>query len=76
MTEAEIWCALNRFQWPEELGPKPDGDGAIWERMSEISTRIGMKECLREWNKGWMSDEEFEAWWSKANHSPKWLDKG
>lgn len=37
--------------------------------MNYIVNRIGMKECLREWNKDRMTNDEFEEWFSKYGHS-------
>jgi hypothetical protein len=53
-TLAQWWCALNRWQWPSELGepeqPYVDGNPRRNLIMREIRNIIGHKECLREWN--------------------------
>lgn len=67
MTEAEIWCHLNSGGWLDELGERPVDHAASHiiaiKRMDKALHSIGMKECLREWNKAYMSNEEFEKWW-------------
>jgi hypothetical protein len=71
---AEIWCELNRYEWPEEFqNLKPD----CWDDMSradrskmpicnalwaEVNDQTNRKDCLRAWNKK-MTDEEFEEFW-------------
>jgi len=64
---ASWWSQLNRFEWPDDLpNPEPSEyirNGRRSEIMRWISERIGVKECLRDWNKKGMTDEEFEAWW-------------
>jgi hypothetical protein len=65
---AEWWAALNRWDWPVEgLGePEPPArspGGRRSEIMREIIDRIGLKECLREWNRKHLPGNEFDAWW-------------
>ena len=75
---AEWWCLLNKWGWPADgLGepdPMPDKDKATMTRrsaiMNEISGRIGMRECLREWNRDTMPGEQFDAWWC----SDRWFN--
>lgn len=67
---AEMWCELNRWGWPKEM-PRPEerrspdegGNPRRSEMMGEILNKIGIRECLREWNREAMSDAEFDAWW-------------
>lgn len=58
---AEYWCRLNVFDWPPNL-PKD-----YWSVMCWISSRIGIKECLREWNKDNMDNKQFDDFWSHQN---------
>lgn len=67
-TLASWWSMLNRFEWPDEL-PNPEPaeyvkNGRRSQLMSWINMKIGRKECLRDWNKDNMSNEEFEQWWN------------
>lgn len=64
---AEMWCQLNRWGWPKDL-PDPElksleGNPRRSAIMREIASTIGMRACLREWNKDTMTDAEFDAWW-------------
>lgn len=73
-TLAEWWCALNRYDWPQEI---PDEEPEVaklseWTPnnrrtalMGEIERRVGYKLCNRMWNINRMSDEEHEAWYSR-----------
>lgn len=68
-TLARWWCLLNRFEWPTEgLGaPEPQEYKKGSRRgqiMNAIMDRIGLKECLREWNADSMPGEAFDQWWS------------
>ena len=78
---ARFWCRLNSFDWPKQLGDKPagygdhDDDKSGIAIMNEIQTIIGIKECLREWNKTRMTDEQFESWWD-TNHQIKMPVRG
>lgn len=74
---AKAWCALNQGDWYEGL-PKPSNlaemndqerHEVVWPIMSEIMSAIGLKECLREWNRERMTPEEFEEFWS-SNRVP------
>jgi len=66
-TLARWWCVLNGWGWPKELpgreSPDVPGHPRRNEIMREIAGIIGMKECLREWNKDTMTPERFEDWW-------------
>lgn len=53
---AKAWCDLNRTRY---------ADVSVRVRMAEIEAQIGRRECLREWNRGMMTNEEFEAWWHR-----------
>jgi hypothetical protein len=77
---AATWCALNRFEKPAELA---EHFPANWESltfpaqrrfigpyMAGILDLIGLKPCLREWNRTRMTDAEFEQWWSTAQGNP------
>lgn len=61
-TLAAWWSQLNHWEWPNALpDPEPNhfiSGGRRGEIIGWIMTRIGYRECLRDWNKG-MSDEEF-----------------
>ena len=80
--KASVWCDLNSSTFPEKLSHlKTVYDGLpnhtskheyVWSFMSRICDQIGMKECLREWNKNRMTNEEFETWWAKDS-TPKSL---
>ena len=63
---ASWWCAINIFEWPEELAQFKDKVEPI-EIMSFISLTVGYKACLREWNKERMNDEKFEQWWKNKS---------
>ena len=70
ITDAEAatwWCALNRWEWPANLpNPEPVSNGKNPRRsalMHAIHSRIGLKECLREWNKDGMPGKQFDVWW-------------
>lgn len=72
---AEWWCLLNKWQWPRDGLGQPDPETHPWtantrrgEIMAAIVERIGMRECLREWNAGTMARAEFDAWWA-ARHA-------
>ncbi len=63
---AKWWCELNSWGWPAELGePEPVGGANPLrsEIMANIVGRIGIKECLREWNRERLPGEAFDAWW-------------
>ena len=69
---AEWWCLLNKFEWPGEGMGEPDPIPAPWRVdtrrnavMSWISSRIGLRECLREWNREAMPGELFDEWWDR-----------
>lgn len=70
---AEFWCSLNSFEWPPELGDKPagygdrDDDKSGIKIMGLIERELGIKECLREWNKDRMDNDQFEAWWGNRS---------
>lgn len=66
---AEIWSILNRHEWPHDGLPidvmaSIDYEGYRHTIMQMISNEIGMKECLRAWNKDRMTPQEFESWWN------------
>ena len=66
-TLAKWWCTLNSWSWPDEL-PYPEGtQGMRTARRSKvmrwIEAAIGIKECLREWNRSNMDDEAFKNFW-------------
>ena len=65
-TLAGWWSELNRFKWPEKL-PNPEPKEYIQNGrrsliMAFIIEKIGMKECLRDWNKKSMPGLEFDLW--------------
>jgi hypothetical protein len=57
-TLADWWCYLNHGN------PHTCNMDRRWAVMSVITDSIGMKECLRCWNKEVMTDADFEAWWA------------
>lgn len=66
-TLANWWCMLNRYEWPEEL-PNPEKaeyipGGRRGRLMDHIQGRIGIKECLRSWNKDSKPGVVFDKWW-------------
>lgn len=73
--KARIWCAFNRHDWPEELAAfkpadfdemKPEARHKLaWRLMCEASDAIGMRECLREWNRDSMPGEQFDEWYDQ-----------
>lgn len=71
-----IWCVLNRQEWHPSLKDKPSNYDTMtrqalhdfrWGIMQEILRVVGLKACLREWNRETMTDDEFEDFW-KRNH--------
>jgi len=64
------WCTLNSFEWPAELVQLKDKLEPI-HIMGLISTKIGLKACLREWNTGSMNDDQFEEWWACSTKEGK-----
>lgn len=66
-TLAKWWCQLNSWEWPDQIpDPEPEEKERPNRRgtiMDEICARIGIKACLREWNRERMSEEEFEEFW-------------
>lgn len=73
-TLAEWWCDLNRSQWPApDTGLISEKTGLPTNRrfaiMSFIMDQIGLKECLREWNKKELPGPAFDKWWSRHAQS-------
>lgn len=70
LTLARWWTVLNRHEWPtcplEYEPPYRDFPSRRSAIMGWIMTKIGMKECLREWNRERMDRETFEAWWDST----------
>ena len=66
---AKWWGVLNRWEWPKALpNPETAEDGPNSRRstiMGVIEDRIGLKACLRDWNKKRMPGQEFDIWWDK-----------
>ena len=66
-TLAKWWCSLNSWSWPDELAKPADPDVRLDSRRSRImrwiEEAIGMRECLREWNRDTMQAEEFNDFW-------------
>jgi hypothetical protein len=72
---AEIWCTLNIWEFPEELkafepknwnGSKKIGrHSEVTPFMEYIQSTIGLKECLREWNKERIPGDHFDLWWEQ-----------
>lgn len=74
---AEWWCLLNKWEWPREgLGePDPvpekhDGNRRRGQIMNAICDRIGIRECLREWNRNNMPGPIFDEWWNNGRDAP------
>lgn len=72
---AAIWCALNKGELPAAVVVRPANWESMlpmaqhqfaWPIMAEIMHAIGLKACLREWNRARMTDQEFEAWWQRS----------
>lgn len=72
---AAIWCRLNCHERDDRIKPWPanwdemTGEARqkfIWPIMCEIMKKIGLKECLREWNKERMPGKEFDDWWARG----------
>jgi hypothetical protein len=74
-TLAIWWRQLNSWKWPDEF-PNPEdpdiglrvdlsniGQTRRSQAMNWIMKRIGLKACLREWNREQMDDQKFESWW-------------
>ena len=65
-TLAKWWCELNRFGWPDAfLEPEPAKHvrhGRRSEMMNWIMDKIGIKECLREWNVDTRPGQKFDDW--------------
>jgi hypothetical protein len=68
---AEWWCLLNRFDWPKEGLGEAEAVPEPWRPtprrsaiMNGIVDRIGMRECLREWNR--VTEAEFALWWGTS----------
>jgi hypothetical protein len=74
---AQWWCLLNKGGWPTnglgEPEPMANEHQKIQRRiqiMDAICDRIGIKECLREWNRHSLPGESFDAWWN-SQQGPK-----
>ena len=70
-TLANWWSILNRHEWPDGL-PNPETSkasvqGRRWEIMCLISDRIGLKECLRDWNKERLPGNDFDDWYTEMH---------
>jgi hypothetical protein len=68
-TLAKWWCELNKWNWPEQIPDKEDPEDRKNNRRLEImdwiKSRIGLKECLREWNRETLHGRYFDEWWAK-----------
>lgn len=61
---ARRWCDLNRG---ERRGMTAE---EAWAEMSRITDLIGLKACLKEWNRQrGMSARDFEEWWGSRRES-------
>jgi len=79
MNWAEIWCQLNRFDYPKEFGNEPswwliDGDrtrnftdGA----MKTLRLLVTPKQLARTWNKEW-DDAHFDFEWGREDFRSSW----
>ena len=69
-TLAQWWCSLNSWSWPRGLAnPQIPGvmlNGRRSGIMRWIEGSIGMRECLREWNRDKMDAETFDEFWLGA----------
>lgn len=65
--KARIWSALNSYEWPSCFTPPLINEKEQKIRARDalywIMDKIGFKECLRDWNKHRMTNEQFEDWW-------------
>jgi len=74
-TKIEIWCNLNRYHLPPELSSlfpeyesfpqyiKLDISMII---MAKINESVGIRECLREWNKDSLPGKAFDDWYDNC----------
>jgi hypothetical protein len=66
---AKWGCAINSWGWPEEMpspeDPKDWAEGRRNAIQKWIIVKIGLKACLREWNRERMNDAEFVDFWEK-----------
>jgi len=60
-TLSQEWCRRNH----RKLDATEQEIKQNWARMSTIMSEIGYKECLREWNKDSMTNQEFEKWYKR-----------
>lgn len=58
---AEWWCLLNKWRWPhvglgkpDPVPEKYDSNSRRGQIMNAICARIGIHECLREWNRDYV----------------------
>ena len=68
LTLAQYWSELNHYDWPAKIpNPEPkkhEANSRRGEIMGWIMNKIGLKECLRDWNKERMPGEQFDLWWN------------
>lgn len=72
---AQWWCDLNRWRWPSDLADEEPKEhipgGRRTQIMNWINEKIGMKECLRYWNRETMPGAEFDRWYDNGmRHVP------
>jgi hypothetical protein len=60
---ASWWSTLNSNEWPEALPKTEECEGI--DIMHWIMHFIGIKECLRDWNKKRMPGNSFDTWWEQ-----------
>jgi len=84
-TKLEVQYTINRWEWHEALGPKPEG----WERMSHkekskiirpirhsILMDVGEKATLRYLHKRQFgaTDQQFNDWWDSRREIERMLE--
>lgn len=73
---ADMWCELNRWQWPEEI-PNPLTTEPVtasqrgWRIMQYIEQLVGEELVSRRWNKDNMTEEEFYDFWAHYKNNDK-----
>lgn len=66
-TLAQWWSEMNAYGWPGAFAdPEPEKHipgGRRTAIMCWIMDKIGLKECLRYWNRESMTSEVFDSWY-------------
>ena len=77
---ADMWCELNRCQWPEEIPNPLTKEGRFpshrgWYIMEYIENLVGKELVSRRWNKDNMTEEEFYDFWAYFKNNDKHAEK-